>query len=74
VFAALDGFRGALHVVFGEHDRFDSDGLRFHAIDRIKARGHQVTTLPGQDHSSWDYDVAQGVYELERAFLSQYLA
>jgi pimeloyl-ACP methyl ester carboxylesterase len=73
-FAALDAFKGAIHMTFGEHDRFDPEGLRRHAIARVKARGHDVTALPGQDHSSWDYDVAQEVYALEREFLRQHLA
>jgi pimeloyl-ACP methyl ester carboxylesterase len=72
-FGALDQFGGAIHVVFGEHDHFDPEGLRHHAIARIKARAHEVNILPGQDHSSWDYDVVQQVYELERAFLRKHL-
>ena len=72
-FGALDEFGGAIHLVFGEHDRFDPDGLRHHAIERVRARGHEVTVLPGQDHSIWDYDLAQGVYGLERDFLQKHL-
>jgi hypothetical protein len=37
------------------------------------AFGHEVTVLPGQDHSSWHYDVAQQVYEMEREFLRKNL-
>jgi hypothetical protein len=72
-FAALDAFNGAIHMVLGEHDHFDPDGLRFHAIERFKGRDHSVTVLAGQDHSSWDYDVAQAVYGLERDFLRAHL-
>lgn len=73
-FTSLDQFGGAIHLVFGEQDHFDPEGLRHHAIARVSALGHQVTVLPGQDHSSWDYDVTQGVYELDRKFLRKHLA
>jgi hypothetical protein len=51
-FAGLDAFRGPIHLVFGEHDRFDPDGLRFHAAKRFEEKSHLVSILDGQDHSS----------------------
>jgi uncharacterized protein len=73
-YRALDGFDGAIHLVYGEHDQFDPDGLRSRVIDRVRAKGQPVTILAGQGHSSWDYALTQDVYRLEREFLKHSLA
>lgn len=72
-FAALDAYEGAIHVVYGEDDVFVPPEVRADVVRRVQANGQLATVLPGQGHSSWDYDVAQDVYEMERRFLGHYL-
>jgi hypothetical protein len=72
-YSALEAYPGAIHLVCGEDDVYVPPKTRATVIARVEAKGGQVTVLQGQDHSSWDYDVAQGVYALERDFLSAHL-
>jgi pimeloyl-ACP methyl ester carboxylesterase len=72
-FSALEAYRGRIHLVYGEDDIFVPPELRAKVIAWVEAKGQTVTVLPGKDHSSWDYDVAQEVYGLERDFLRTHL-
>lgn len=72
-FGCLDAFQGGIHLVYGENDRFVSSALRSRTIDTVKNKGQQFMKLPGQNHSKWDFDVAQKVYEEEIKFLGNYI-
>ena len=72
-FSALDNYSGGIHLVYGEHDKYVTEELREKTIEKVKAKGQPYMVLPGQDHSSWDFDVVQQVYREEIKFLSQYV-
>ncbi|HVZ12214.1 MAG TPA: alpha/beta hydrolase [Patescibacteria group bacterium] len=68
-FDCLDNYTGKIHLVYGENDKYISEELRNQVIDKVKQKGQSVMILAGQDHSSWDYDVVQPVYQEELNFL-----
>lgn len=72
-FAAMDKFQGGIHLVYGEHDKYVAKELREKTIAKVEEKGQPHMVLLGQDHSPWDYDVAQQVYKEEIKFLSQYV-
>lgn len=72
-FGALDSYPGGIHLVYGEHDKYVSQKLREQTIEKVRAKGQLHTVLPGQDHSPWDFDLAQQVYKEELAFLGKYV-
>lgn len=49
--------------MYGEHDKYISEELRNEVMDKVNKMGQKVMVLPGQDHSSWEFDVAQKVYQ-----------
>src|SRR5690606_9994643 len=69
----LDTYKGGIHLVYGEHDKYVSQENRTKVITRVKAKNQPVMVLPGQDHSPWDFDMAQEVYQEELTFLKKYL-
>jgi len=72
-FAAMDKYPGGIHLVYGKHDKYVAKELRDKTIDIVKSKGQHHMILPGQDHGTWDYEIAQQVYKEEIQFLSQYL-
>lgn len=69
-FKCLDNYNGGIHVVYGEKDRYISQQLRDKVVDMVKAKGQQTMILKGQDHSPWEYDLCQEVYEKELQLLN----
>ena len=72
-FQCMQTYQGGIHVVYGENDRFISNELRNKVIGEVKTKNQQYMMLPGQDHSPWDFDMAQKVYEEELHFLKKYI-
>ena len=72
-FACLDKFKGGIHLVYGEKDRYVPKDQRDLAIEKVKAKNQPFMILKGQDHSPWEYDLAQNVYEQELKFIKKYL-
>jgi len=72
-FAAMDKFKGGIHLVYGEYDKYVAKELREKTIAKVKEKGQPHMVLSGQEHSPWDYDVVQQVYREEIKFLSQYV-
>lgn len=72
-FKALVNYLGGIHLVYGETDKYVSKELRTQTIEQMKLKNQPYMILPGQDHSSWDYDVAQKVYKEELRFLQKYI-
>lgn len=70
---SLDKYNGSIHLVYGEHDKYVAKELREKTIAKVQAKGQPYMILPGQDHSPWDFDLAQQVYQEEISFLSQYI-
>lgn len=70
---ALDKYHGGIHLVYGEHDKYVAKELREKTIAKVQAKGQPYMILPGQEHSPWDFDLAQQVYQEEISFLSQYI-
>jgi hypothetical protein len=71
-FKALDNYPGGIHLVYGEKDRYVSEKLRKKTIKKVKDKKQPYMILPGQDHSPWDYDLMQKVYQKEVDFLKKY--
>lgn len=61
-FGCLKKFKKNIHLVYGERDKYISKELRNKVMDIVKKMGQKVMVLPGQDHSSWEFDVVQNVY------------
>jgi len=61
----LRKFKGKMHLVYGEDDRYVSKKSRDEVIAEVKKKGQKVMILKGQNHSPWKYDMAQEVYQEE---------
>jgi hypothetical protein len=72
-FKCLNDYQGGIHLVYGENDKYISEELRNHVIEAVMKKDQPYMVLPGQDHSPWDFDVAQNVYQEELAFLKKYI-
>ncbi|OFZ47795.1 MAG: hypothetical protein A2417_04490, partial [Bdellovibrionales bacterium RIFOXYC1_FULL_37_79] len=72
-FKCLNDYKGGIHLVYGEKDRYISQELRNKVIDMVKAKEQQTKILKGQDHSPWEYDLCQEVYKEELELLNKYL-
>jgi len=70
-FDCLNQFDGAIHLVYGENDKYISEELRGKVIKAVKDKNQEVMVLPGQDHSPWEFDIAQEVYEEELKILQE---
>jgi dienelactone hydrolase len=71
-FGCLAKYSGGIHLVYGEYDRLVAEELRQRVVNMVKGKGQEVAILQGQGHSTWDYEVTQGVYRAELAKLKQY--
>lgn len=72
-FNCLNEYEGGIHLVYGENDKYISKELRNQVIEEVKKKNQPFMVLPRQDHSSWDFDVAQKVYVAELAFLNKHI-
>jgi dienelactone hydrolase len=72
-FQCLDDYKGKIHCVYGEQDRYISQELRDKVINTIKEKGQSTTILKGQDHSLWEFDLTQEVYKEELELLKSSL-
>jgi pimeloyl-ACP methyl ester carboxylesterase len=70
-FGCLNQFEGAIHLVYGENDKYISKELRNEVVDAVKAKNQKVIILPKQDHSPWEFDIAQQVYDEELIILNR---
>jgi pimeloyl-ACP methyl ester carboxylesterase len=68
---SLREFNHAIHLVYGEFDKYVSRELMDETIKIVEDKKQTVMILPGQDHSPWEFDVAQDVYEKEIEFLNK---
>jgi alpha-beta hydrolase superfamily lysophospholipase len=72
-FKCLDEFKGGIHLVYGEFDKYVKKEVIQKTIEMVKHKGFSVMTLKGQEHSPWAYDLVQNVYEEELKVLDQYM-
>lgn len=72
-FKCLDNYKGRIHLVYGENDKYISQELRDKAINAVKAKNEPVVVLKGQDHSPWEFALAQEVYKEELKLLQSSL-
>lgn len=73
-FKCLESYKGGMHVVYGEKDRYVSQALRNKVFEIVKKKGQPYMILKGQDHSPWEYDLVQGVYKEELKILNEYIS
>jgi len=59
-------------VVYGEHDKYISQEKRNQVMEAVKGKGQSIKVLKGQDHSPWEFDLCQQVYEEELVLLKKY--
>lgn len=71
-FGCLDKYTGGIHLVYGEKDKYVPKEERDLVIEKVKAKNQPFMILKGQDHSPWQYDLAQNVYERELEFIKKY--
>lgn len=74
-FGCLNKYSGRIHLVYGDKDKYVSEELRVKVANKVKAKNkdNQVMTLKNQDHSPWEFDIAQEVYRAELSFLNNFL-
>lgn len=72
-FQCVKDYQGGIHLVYGENDKYISEELRHQVIEEMKRKNQLFMVLPGQDHSPWDFDIAQNVYREELAFLKKHI-
>jgi len=72
-FQCVKDYQGKIHLVYGENDKYISEELRNQVIEEVKKKNQPFMVLPGQDHSQWDFDIAQNVYQEELAFLKKHI-
>lgn len=70
-FKCLEEYKGGIHLVYGEKDRYVSKGLRKKVIEIVREKNQPYMILKGQDHSPWKYDLAQEVYRQELTKLKE---
>ena len=68
----LRKFEGGIHLVFGENDKFVNEELRKEFKNIVESKGEDYMVLKDQDHSPWDYQWAQKVYQEEIKKLKKY--
>ncbi len=71
-FKYLRKYKGGIHLVYGEEDRYISKELRDKVIEIVREKGEPFMILEGQDHSPWEYDIIQNVYNAELEKLKEY--
>jgi len=72
-FKCLDGYKGGIHLVYGEKDRYIENDLMNEVIDKVKQKGQTAIVLPGQDHSPWEFNVVQTAYRQQLKKLQECL-
>lgn len=72
-FKCLNDYKGKIHLVYGENDRYISQELRDKVINVTKAKSQPVMILRGQDHSPWEFNTTQEVYKEELKLLKSSL-
>lgn len=71
-FKNLKEYTGGIHLVYGENDKYVSKELRDETVKRVLEKGQSVMILKGQNHSPWEYDICNEVYNEEIKFLEKY--
>ncbi len=71
-FKCLDEYKGGIHLVYGEIDRYIDKESREKVIEMVKEKGQPFMVLKGQDHSPWEFDLVQEVYKQEIEKLKEY--
>lgn len=73
ILSCIRKYRGKIHLVYGERDRYVDKRDIKELIKIVKEKGQPVKILKGQDHSRWEYNVAQRVFDEEIKLLEKYL-
>lgn len=71
-FKCLKEYKGGIHLVYGEEDRYINKKLRDRVIELVKEKNQPFMVLEKQDHSPWEYDIVQNVYKAEIEKLNEY--
>lgn len=71
-FKHLQDYKGGIHLVYGEEDKYISKELRDKVIEIVKEKSEPFMILKGQNHSPWKFDMIQNVYNEELEKLKKY--
>ncbi len=71
-FKHLQDYKRGIHLVYGEEDRYVSKALRDKVIEIVKKKGEPFMILKGQNHSPWEFNTIQNVYNEELEVLKKY--
>ncbi len=71
-FKCLEEYKGGIHLVYGEKDKYVSKRLRERVIEIVRKKKQPYMILKGQNHSLWEYDLAQKVYKEQLEKLKEY--
>jgi len=68
-FGCLDKYNGKIHLVYGEDDKYVSKELREQTLNEVTKKGGKIMVLEGQNHSSWEFEQTQKVFQEELTFI-----
>jgi len=71
-FKCLREYKGGIHLVYGERDKFVSEELREQITQIVETKNQSVMVLKGQGHSDWKHDENREVYTEELKKLQKY--
>lgn len=72
-FKCLDEFKGGVHLVYGEYDKYVEKESIQKTTEMVLEKGFTTTILKVQDHSPWTYDLVQKIYKEELELLNKYM-
>jgi len=72
-FDCLEKYNGGIHLVYGEFDSAVREEVIEKTIAMVKKKEHPVMILWGQDHSPWEFDLVQEVYNRELEVLKKFM-
>lgn len=70
-FDCLKKYKGKIHLVYGQTDKYVEKNSRKQVIEQVKVQGGEVMILPGQDHSGWDAGATEQVFKTGLELINQ---
>ncbi len=71
-FKCLKDYKGGIHLVYGEKDRYINQKLREKVIKIVKEKNQSFMVLKNQDHSPWEHNIVKSVYKEQLEELNKY--
>lgn len=71
-FKCLNDFKGKIHLVYGEFDRYVDERDKIKVIQDIVKKNESYMILKGENHSPWSYKNVRKVFREELFFLKSF--